>query len=252
MPLRAKRPYLLALWLATWMTAGCAPSAQQHAPSAAPIDHTFAGAALTTQTDRASAGAALTAQIDRIMRQATVRVAHSVGHGTGVIVSNRHVVTAWHVVNEGSIEVAFFAGEAKPATVVWTDEDLDLAVLSVNVPDRYMPSHVNCHAPRPRRQHLTAVGHPSDAGWVAIAGYVDELEPIGTGPFLEMALPIGLGASGGPVFDEDGDLIGIVSAILVEQHVLDAMETAFPGLTPAYGTGVMIPTASFCDVLGQI
>lgn len=180
------------------------------------------------------------------MRQATVLVENGGAHGTGIIIASNWVLTAHHIVDDGDPEIVFFHGQREKARVHWVNEDLDLAFVEVKVPAEYDAPSLNCTVLR-GRQLLVAVGHPTTARWVAVEGYLDGVDRLESTRLQPLGFPLSLGNSGGPVFDRNGAVAGIVSAILVEQQRLDIdARTGVARNNPQSGIGAMVPASEFC------
>ena len=179
------------------------------------------------------------------LHQATVLIEHAKGHGTGTIVGPHAVLTAYHVVQEEPLAVTFFNGPAVGGRVTWFDEKLDLALIDVAVPRGYPTIELVCHELEVG-QHLVSIGHPTQSRWVAVGGYLPTTAGIGAGQLVPLGFPIGLGTSGGPVFDEAGHVVGITLAILAERNRATAAYDRYKDT----GIGLMLPASDFCDALG--
>ena len=177
------------------------------------------------------------AHLDR----ATVLVEHAKGHGTGTIVGPHSVLTAYHVVQDNPLDVRFFQGQIESGSVVWADRELDLALIDVPVPPSYQAARIACEDPT-AGQYLVSIGHPINARWVAVGGYLPGTERIGK-RFVSLGFPIGLGTSGGPIFDEQGRVVGVAQAILID---LAAADARFDDANDT-GIGLMLPAKHFCD-----
>jgi S1-C subfamily serine protease len=179
------------------------------------------------------------------LHQATVLIEHAKGHGTGTIVGPHAVLTAYHVVQEAPLAVTFFNGPAVSGRVTWFDEKLDLALIEVAVPGNYPTIELACEDLQVG-QHLVSIGHPTQSRWVAVGGYLPTTSGIGAGQLVPLGFPIGLGTSGGPVFDQDGQVVGIALAILAERNRADAAYDRYKDT----GIGLMLPARDFCEALG--
>lgn len=179
------------------------------------------------------------------LHQATVLIEHAKGHGTGTIVGRHAVLTAYHVVRESPLAVTFFNGQAASGRVNWFDEKLDLALVEVDVPSSYPTSRLWCGDLK-LGQHLVSIGHPTQSRWVAVGGYLSTLSGIGSGQLVPLGFPIGLGTSGGPVFDHTGRVVGIALAILAERNPASAGYDRYKDT----GIGLMLPAKDFCPALG--
>jgi S1-C subfamily serine protease len=180
------------------------------------------------------------------LNRATVLIEHAKGHGTGAIVGPDQVLTAYHVVADAPLHVTFFEGPAVGGTVRWYDEALDLALVEVAVPRRYQPRELACDDLQ-IGQHLVTVGHPMRARWQAADGRLPTVTALEGGDLVPLGYEIGLGSSGGPVFDDSGRVAGIALAILAERRSTSAAYDEFKDT----GIGLMLPAATFCDALGQ-
>ena len=178
------------------------------------------------------------------LNQATVLIEHAKGHGTGAIIGPNQVLTAYHVVADAPVAVTFFEGPAVGGTVQWYDETLDLALVDVQVPHRYRATELACGDLR-AGQHLVAVGHPMRDRWVAARGRLPALGEVGGASRVPLGFEIGLGTSGGPVFDDAGRIAGVALAILAERRSASAGYDEYKDT----GIGLMLPAMAFCGAL---
>jgi S1-C subfamily serine protease len=181
------------------------------------------------------------------LNQSTVLIEHAKGHGTGAIIGPNQVLTAYHVVADAPVQVEFFDGPKVGATVRWYNETLDLALIEVAVPPGYKATELACHRLR-AGQHLVAVGHPMRDRWVPHDGRLPRTDPVGGSGLVPLGFDIGLGTSGGPVFDDTGRVAGIALAILAERRSASAGYDEYKDT----GMGLMLPAASFCDSLKRL
>jgi len=139
--------------------------------------------------------------------------------GSGFIVdSNGLVVTNNHVI-EGAdeITVTLQDGTTLKATLVGRDTKTDIAVLRVHA-DKPLPAlkFGNSDAMRVG-DWVMAIGNPFGLGGTVTAGIVSARgRDINQGPyddFIQTDAPINRGNSGGPLFNMDGEVIGINTAI---------------------------------------
>ncbi len=131
----------------------------------------------------------------------------------GTIVTNNHVASAG---NDFTIKLD--DGTDLPAKLVGRDPRTDLAVLKVSAdhPLAALKLGDSDHV-RPG-EWVVAVGNPFGLGGTATAGIISALgRDIGAGPydqFLQIDAAINQGNSGGPLFTQDGKVIGVNTAIL--------------------------------------
>lgn len=140
--------------------------------------------------------------------------------GSGFIISpDGYIVTNNHVVNdEQSLSVQLNDGTEYPAHVVGTDSRTDLAVIKIDA-GKPLPYLKLGNSDKVRvGEWVVAVGNPFGLGGTVTAGILSARgRDIGDGPydsFLQIDAPINEGNSGGPLFNQDGEVIGVNSAII--------------------------------------
>jgi len=139
--------------------------------------------------------------------------------GTPLIVTNYHVIDG--MVN-GS--VTFTSGEAYPFKVVGSDPYSDLAVLQVEgaPAGTLIPLDVVSSGTLQVGDVVIAVGNPYglqgtlDSGIVsqldrAIQSNISEYQIAG---LIQISTPINVGNSGSPLFDSEGNVVGVANAII--------------------------------------
>lgn len=139
--------------------------------------------------------------------------------GSGFVISeDGYIVTNNHVI-EGAdeIEIEFFSGERLKAKLVGTDPKTDIALLKVES-DTPLPfvSFGNSDLMRVG-DWVMAMGNPLGQGFSVSAGIVSARgrELSGTyDDFIQTDAAINRGNSGGPLFNMDGQVIGVNTAIL--------------------------------------
>ncbi len=136
--------------------------------------------------------------------------------GSGTLVAvNRNcglVVTNWHVVRDaaGQILVTFPDGFRSGATVLRVDRDWDLAALVVWRPN-VAPVMLSADAPQ-RGDPLTIAGYGSGDYRTASGRCTQYVAPGRNRPFEMVELSAGArnGDSGGPIFNNRGELAGVL------------------------------------------
>jgi serine protease Do len=141
----------------------------------------------------------------------------SMAQGSGFFISpDGYVVTNNHVVEHAtSVTVTTDAGKTLTARVIGTDPKTDLALLKVEGAD--FPA-VTFAAKAPRvGDWVIAVGNPFGLGGTVTAGIVSaRARDIGSGPyddFIQIDAPVNHGNSGGPTFNNEGEVVGVNTAI---------------------------------------
>jgi len=141
------------------------------------------------------------------------------GAGSGFIIDpNGIIVTNNHVVGHAEkIVVSLTDGRQLPAKVIGHDTLTDIAVIKVDATG--LP-HVTWgdSAKVEVGDWVVAAGNPFGLGGSITAGIVSaEGRDLGSSPFdsfLQLDAPINPGNSGGPIFDMDGDVIAVSTAIV--------------------------------------
>ena len=164
------------------------------------------------------------------------------------------VITNWHVVrdaNPNSIYVFFADGFQTAATVVKADRDWDLAALSVRKPPTAAPIAIARTAPR-AGDWLCIAGYGS-GDYRAAAGRCTQYVSPGTNlPYemVEVGAEARQGDSGGPIFNEQGELAGVLfgsgqgtTSGSYAGRVLNFLQGVVPAETPLANSAVP-PTAN--------
>jgi serine protease Do len=140
--------------------------------------------------------------------------------GSGFIINdNGTIVTNNHVVQGAkTITVTLSDGTRLPATVIGRDPSTDIAVLRVHADHPLPYLDLGNSGKVQTGQWVVAMGNPFGLGGTVTAGIVSaEGRDIGDGPydsFLQIDAPINKGNSGGPLFDQGGQVVGMNTAIL--------------------------------------
>ncbi len=131
----------------------------------------------------------------------------------GIIVTNNHVVK-----DAKSVSVTLSDGTELPAKIVGRDPRTDLAVLRVSAGHKLPYVQLGDSKDAKVGEWVVAMGNPFGLGGTVTAGIVSARgRDIGSGPyddFLQIDAPINRGNSGGPLFTQDGRVIGVNTAIL--------------------------------------
>jgi hypothetical protein len=191
--------------------------AQGLAPgSIAPSLRESAGASAPSMLIPPTSAATQAANIHPAVARIVAPSQGSVSYGSGTLVYADQqaglVVTNWHVINEasGSISVHFPDGFYSLGSVVRVDRDWDLALIAIRKPNA-TPVPLASAAPRPG-EVLTIAGYGS-GDYRAASGYCTQyVAPGTTFPFeiVEVAVSARQGDSGGPIFNAQGELAGVL------------------------------------------
>ena len=154
----------------------------------------------------------------------------NLGLGTGMIVSeNGYILTNWHVAGNkySNCYVTLENGNVKNGSVVWADEDLDLAIVKINA------SELNCITLGDSDnikigQKTYAIGNPIGVEFqrTVTSGIIsginrtvkidDENRTSYLDDLMQTDATINPGNSGGPLINENGEVIGINTVKIVE------------------------------------
>ena len=129
----------------------------------------------------------------------------------GFIVTNNHVIE-----NADEIMIEFFSGERLPATLIGTDVATDIAVLKVDAEGLDFVPFGDSEVARVG-DWVLAVGNPLGQGFSVSAGIISARGRALQGnydDFIQTDAAINRGNSGGPLFNMDGEVIGVNTAIL--------------------------------------
>ena len=132
----------------------------------------------------------------------------------GIIVTNNHVIA-----DADEITINFTDGKKLKATLVGKDAKTDLAVLKVDASKHKLTAVKFGDSDKARiGDWVMAIGNPFGLGGTVTVGIISARNRnIQSGPydrFIQTDAAINKGNSGGPLFNMDGDVIGINSAII--------------------------------------
>lgn len=210
--------------LATMLLVGllAAPAAAQEGVQLRPIDE-------ATVRVIGLSGISATAGPGRTTGVRRVGVDPSMGHGSGVAISPRLVLTARHVVWGMSTWAVVPPGESAPiaARPVYVDLEHDVAFVEV---ERDLPHHIDLPGVRALRMNesVSVSGYPLDMREPNPAAASGEVSRITRDGLLHLTMTVNPGNSGGPVIDGDGRLIGIISMRGRPERGIEGLTIAVP------------------------
>jgi len=138
--------------------------------------------------------------------------------GSGFLISDDgYIVTNNHVIDhEQSVTVILNDGTELKAKVVGSDAKTDIALLKVDAPDRKF-TYVKFADAEPKvGEWVVAMGNPYGLEGSVTAGIVSGMHRQLGGPYdnlLQIDAAVNHGNSGGPAFNENGEVIGINTSI---------------------------------------
>jgi len=147
------------------------------------------------------------------------------GVGTGVVIVDKGVIlTNLHVVAGAErISVTFADGMEAPATITGVQPENDLAVLQAQkIPDDLVAATMRSTADLRPGDQVAAVGFPFGIGPSVSAGVVSGLNRSFRSPegkqeldnLIQFDAAANPGNSGGPLINMEGEVLGVVTAIL--------------------------------------
>lgn len=146
------------------------------------------------------------------------------GSGSGIVIDNEgHILTNYHVVESMiTAKVTLYDGSASLAEVVGTDPGNDLAVIRADglTAEQLEPARLGDSSQVRVGQAVFAIGNPFEETFTVTSGIVSALNrssPSFGGRSIQGVLQtdaaLNPGNSGGPLFNLDGEVIGINTSI---------------------------------------
>jgi len=155
----------------------------------------------------------------------------------GIVVTNNHVIQ-----DAGNIIVRVNGDEEYKAKVIGADPLSDIAVLQLETKDKFTPVAFGDSDKARIGDWVIAIGNPFGLGGTVTSGIISARNrSIGLSryeDYIQTDASINSGNSGGPLFDMNGDVIGINTAIL--------------GRNGSIGIGFSIPANSAKIVIDQL
>ena len=183
---------------------------------------------LPTATDLLEAESTLEALYQAVL-PGVVAIQTDQGEGSGFVFDgDGHVVTNQHVVEGASqVEVSFASGFKAYGTVIGSDADADIAVIKVDAPaDQIHPLAIGDSNTLNVGEQVVAIGNPFGFAGTMTLGIVSGLgrtqtahvDPESGGSFstadiIQTDAAINPGNSGGPLFNMQGEVVGVNQSI---------------------------------------
>ena len=166
--------------------------------------------------------------------------------GSGVYLGDGFIITAGHVTaGLRSIDVELSDGNKVKAEVLWTNTPTDggydvSLVYAANLPAASAP--LSCK-PTATGEAVTIIGNPDSLtflqSWGRVSGKVTKGDWGDWKSLVALDVVAAPGVSGGPVYNNNGDVVGILVS----------------GLSDArgnYGYTFMVPSTTICMMLGRV
>jgi S1-C subfamily serine protease len=187
--------------------------------------------ALPTAVDPADVDSTLEALYLQVL-PGVVAIQTGTSQGSGFVFDGEgHVVTNQHVVEGNSqVEVAFASGFRAYGTVIGSDADADIAVIKVAAPaDQIHPLAIGDSNTLNVGEQVVAIGNPFGLNGTMTLGIISGLgrtqfarpDPDGGGNYstadiIQTDAAINPGNSGGPLFNLNGEVVGVNQSIRTE------------------------------------
>jgi len=214
---------LLVVFTNAWITPSTRPITQEDIEAA--VVHTLETATLPSPA--AKAYEVIRPSIVRVRRMDPDKngINTENGVGTGVVIVDKGIIlTNLHVVlGANRVQVVFADGLESDATIVGMRPEHDLAVLQAQtIPDDLVAATMRSTADLALGDRVVAVGFPFGIGPSATAGVVSGLGREFRSPegkrlltnLIQFDAAVNPGSSGGALVTAQGEVVGIVTAIL--------------------------------------
>jgi S1-C subfamily serine protease len=230
-PTRSRLLLVAALVLSTALVAACtvAPEGPEEAaaeptPRAdTPVANLTPGDGVAAQTVTALVG--LPDLVDRVIGS-VVLIEHvgGAGSGSGIVLDREgHILTNYHVVDQmGRIKVTLYDGSASFAVMIGSDPSNDLAVIRADgfAGDQLHPASLGDSSRVRVGQPVFAIGNPFSERFTVTQGIISAINRSSTSfggraiqGVLQTDAALNPGNSGGPLFNLDGEVIGVNTSI---------------------------------------
>ncbi len=155
----------------------------------------------------------------------------------GIVITNNHVIQ-----NSEDIVVRVGGDKEYKATIIGADPLSDIAVLQINSKEKFIPVKFGNSDKARIGDWVIAIGNPFGLGRTVTSGIISARNrSIGLSryeDYIQTDASINSGNSGGPLFDMNGNVIGINTAII--------------GKGGSIGIGFSIPSNSAKKVISQL
>ena len=168
------------------------------------------------------------------------------GLGSGFIIDSKGIVVTNNHVIQGAEDIVVSVNGSKEykAKVIGKDPYMDLAVLQIVSDEKFIPVSFGDSDKARVGDWVIAIGNPYGFGGTVTTGIISSRNrDIGLtryDDFIQTDASINVGNSGGPLFDLNGKVVGINTAIIA------------PGRSGSVGIGFAIPSNSASKVIEQL
>lgn len=149
---------------------------------------------------------------------------NTIATGSGFVAfSNHYLITNYHVVEKAASIVAISDDEKKyvPNYVACADKNMDIAILGFNDPIDLDPLNLHADKNLLRGSEVIAIGSPIGIKNTVSSGIISAVYEENGVPWIQITAPISPGSSGGAVFNDHGEVIGVSSASYIKGQNLN-------------------------------
>ncbi len=176
-------------------------------------------------------------------QQPRERKAASLGSGF-IIKKNGTVITNNHVIQNAQDILIKVGNKEYKAKVIGSDPYADLAVLKIITDDEFTPVNFGNSDQARVGDWVVAIGNPFGLGGTVTSGIISarnrDINLTRYDDFIQTDASINQGNSGGPLFNLNGEVIGINTAIIA------------PGQAGSIGIGFAIPSNAASQIIDQL
>ena len=173
----------------------------------------------------------------------TERKASALGSGF-IIKENGIVITNNHVIKDAEDILVKIGSKEYKAKVVGADPYMDIAVLKMETKDKFQAVKFGDSDKARVGDWVVAIGNPFGLGGTVTSGIISarnrDINLTRYDDFIQTDASINQGNSGGPLFNLEGEVIGINTAIIA------------PGQSGSIGIGFAIPANAASNVIDQL
>jgi len=176
-------------------------------------------------------------------KRPTERKASSLGSGF-IIDKNGTVITNNHVIANAEDIIVRVGDKEYKAKVIGADPYADIAVIKISSKDSFKPVNFGDSDKARVGDWVVAIGNPFGLGGTVTSGIISarnrDINLTRYDDFIQTDASINQGNSGGPLFNLNGDVVGINTAIIA------------PGQAGSIGIGFAIPANAAKNVIDQL
>ena len=139
--------------------------------------------------------------------------------GSGFIVTiDGQIVTNYHVINGANKISAVVQGKQfSVEKLIYIDKNNDLAILKIDGRN-FSPVRIGNSEKLEVGSQIYVIGSPMGLENSISEGIISALRIIGSQKIIQITAPISTGSSGGPVFNENGEVIAVATSYLKESQ----------------------------------